>query len=65
MECKLNHLTIHYQVFGEGKPILLLHGAPPDHRALLGCMEPIFNNRAGCRWNWDDALCTEELPPCG
>ncbi len=47
MECKLDNLTIHYQAFGEGKPILLLHGAPLDHRTLLGCMEPIFNNRDG------------------
>jgi pimeloyl-ACP methyl ester carboxylesterase len=45
MECKLDNITIHYQAFGEGKPILMLHGAPFDHRALLGCMEPIFKNR--------------------
>jgi pimeloyl-ACP methyl ester carboxylesterase len=45
MECKLDNITIHYQAFGEGKPILMLHGAPLDHRALLGCMEPIFKNR--------------------
>ena len=47
MECKLDNITIHYQTCGEGKPILILHGAPLDHRALLGCMEPIFKNRNG------------------
>jgi pimeloyl-ACP methyl ester carboxylesterase len=47
VECKLENITIHYQSFGEGKPILILHGAPLDHRALLGCMEPLFKNRAG------------------
>jgi pimeloyl-ACP methyl ester carboxylesterase len=47
MECKLDHLSIHYQAFGEGKPVLLLHGAPLDHRVLVGCMEPIFENRDG------------------
>jgi pimeloyl-ACP methyl ester carboxylesterase len=47
MECKLDHLSIHYQAFGAGKPILLLHGAPLDHRVLVGCMEPIFENRDG------------------
>jgi pimeloyl-ACP methyl ester carboxylesterase len=47
MECKLDHITVHYQAVGEGKPILLLHGAPVDHRALCGCMEPIFKNRDG------------------
>lgn len=45
MECKLDNITIHYQAFGEGKPIIILHGAPLDHRALLGCMESIFKNR--------------------
>jgi pimeloyl-ACP methyl ester carboxylesterase len=47
MEYKLDHLPIHYQAFGAGKPVLLLHGAPLDHRALLGCMEPIFEHRDG------------------
>ena len=47
MECKLDNITIHYQAFGEGKSILMLHGAPLDHRALFGCMEPIFKNREG------------------
>jgi len=47
MECKLDNITIHYQTFGEGMPILILHGAPLDHRALVGCMEPLFQNRAG------------------
>jgi pimeloyl-ACP methyl ester carboxylesterase len=47
MECKLDNLSIHYQAFGGGKPILLLHGAPLDHHVLVGCMEPIFENRDG------------------
>jgi pimeloyl-ACP methyl ester carboxylesterase len=47
MECKLTDITIHYQAFGKGRPILMLHGAPLDHRALLGCMEPVFKNRDG------------------
>jgi len=54
MECKLNNITIHYQTFGEGKPILILHGAPLDHRALLGCMEPIFKNRTDWRRIYPD-----------
>jgi pimeloyl-ACP methyl ester carboxylesterase len=47
MECKLDHLSIYYHAFGAGKPILLLHGAPLDHRVLVGCMEPIFEDRDG------------------
>ena len=54
MECQLDHITLHYHALGEGKPILLLHGAPLDHRALLGCMEPIFKNRAGWRRIYPD-----------
>jgi pimeloyl-ACP methyl ester carboxylesterase len=47
MECQLTSITIYYQALGEGRPILLLHGAPLDHRALLGCMEPVFRDREG------------------
>jgi pimeloyl-ACP methyl ester carboxylesterase len=47
MKCKLDNITIYYQALGQGRPILMLHGAPLDHRALLGCMEPMFENREG------------------
>jgi pimeloyl-ACP methyl ester carboxylesterase len=47
MECQLDGVTIHYRALGAGKPILLLHGAPLDHHALLGCMEPVFRDREG------------------
>ncbi len=47
MECKLKKVTINYEVIGTGKPILMLHGANVDHRLMLGCMEPLFNNREG------------------
>jgi len=47
MECKLENITIHYEMYGEGKPMLLLHGRPLDHRCISGCMEPIFRNRKG------------------
>lgn len=33
---------IYYEEIGEGKPILMLHGFPCDHRVMSGCMEPIF-----------------------
>jgi len=45
MECELTDTTIHYQTLGKGRPILMLHGAPLDHRALLCCMEPVFKDR--------------------
>jgi len=47
MECKLKNLTIYYEEYGEGYPILMIHGFMPDHRLMKGCMEPIFKNREG------------------
>ena len=45
MECKLKNLTIYYELYGKGYPILMIHGFMPDHRLMKGCMEPIFENR--------------------
>jgi pimeloyl-ACP methyl ester carboxylesterase len=45
MECELENLKIYYEVYGEGYPILMVHGFMPDHRLMKGCMEPIFKDR--------------------
>ena len=45
MECKLDNITIYYEIIGEGFPVLMLHGWPVDHRLMKGCMEPIFESR--------------------
>ena len=45
MECDLENIKIYYEVYGEGYPILMIHGFAPDHRLMKGCMEPIFENR--------------------
>lgn len=47
MECKLKNITIYYEEFGKGYPILNIHGFMPDHRLMKGCMEPIFKNKGG------------------
>jgi pimeloyl-ACP methyl ester carboxylesterase len=47
MECALDNLTVHYEVRGEGRPILMLHGLPLDHRHMLDEMEPLFEHRPG------------------
>ena len=47
MECNLDRIIVHYEMEGEGKPILMLHGWPLDYRCLFGCMEPIFQSRSG------------------
>ncbi|GAB2928425.1 alpha/beta hydrolase [Micromonospora polyrhachis] len=39
---------------GAGIPVLALHGWTPDHRLMLGCLEPIFANRPGYRRLYPD-----------
>ncbi len=36
---------LYYEVYGEGVPMLLLHGWGVDHRILTGCMEPFFKGK--------------------
>ena len=47
MECELKDITVHYELFGEGRPILMLHGWGVDHRHMVSDMEPIFSQRVG------------------
>ncbi|MBN1438169.1 MAG: alpha/beta hydrolase [Anaerolineales bacterium] len=42
-------IPIYYDVRGSGRPILMIHGFSPDHRLMLGCMEPVFERREGWR----------------
>jgi len=49
MECKIKNLSINYEIIGEGKPIVMIHGYYPDHRLMMGCMEPIFRVNDGYR----------------
>ncbi len=54
MECKLSNLTMYYEEYGEGTPILMLHGYYPDHRLMAGCMEAVFTRRSGYRRIYPD-----------
>lgn len=47
MECQIKDLSAHYEVCGDGRPIVLLNGGGPDHRCMTGCLEPIFRKRGG------------------
>jgi pimeloyl-ACP methyl ester carboxylesterase len=47
MECQLKNINVHYKIYGEGHPLIALHGFSPDHRLMTGCMEPIFKYRSG------------------
>ena len=45
--CDLGNMRVYYETYGEGVPILMIHGFCPDHRLMQGCMEPIFVGRPG------------------
>jgi pimeloyl-ACP methyl ester carboxylesterase len=47
MKCNIKNLEVNYEVYGDGKPIIMIHGMTPDLRLMTGCMEPVFKNRAG------------------
>lgn len=42
MVCTVKNVDIYYEVYGEGTPVLMIHGWGPDHRLMKGCMEPVF-----------------------
>lgn len=49
MECTVKNIKINYEVYGEGIPLLMIHGLGVDHRLMKGCMEPIFQT-ANTAW---------------
>ena len=50
LECILENHTIKYLCFGEGLPLIVMHGAGPiDHHYMQSDLEPLFEQRAGWR----------------
>lgn len=47
MKCNVKDVAVNNEVYGDGKPIIMLNGYSPDHRLMAGCMEPVFEKRAG------------------
>lgn len=47
MDCELKDITVHYELLGEGRPIIMLHGWSVDHRYMVSDMEPLFRQRDG------------------
>jgi pimeloyl-ACP methyl ester carboxylesterase len=47
MESNLKKIKVHYEQFGEGKPIIMIHGAGVDHSYMVSDMEPLFKKREG------------------
>src|SRR5690349_17333935 len=47
-------VALHFVEQGAGVPLLALHGWTPDHRLMLGCLEPILAGRPGYRRLYPD-----------
>ncbi|WP_174591443.1 alpha/beta fold hydrolase [Methanocella conradii] len=47
MFCDVGGVNLYYEIYGEGTPVLMLHGYGIDHNVMEGCMEPIFKGRVG------------------
>src|SRR4051812_35381901 len=46
--------VLHHVERGDGVPVLALHGWWPDHRLMVGCLEPGFAARPGYRRLYPD-----------
>ena len=49
MECRLQDITVHYEVIGEGRPLIVLPGWPDDGKVPADYLEPAFEGRDGWR----------------
>jgi len=47
METIISGIPVFYEQYGEGKPIIAIHGYRLDHRMMAACMEPVFKDTAG------------------
>ena len=48
LECQLENASIKYKSYGEGHPILIMHGGGPnDHLYMQSDLEPLFEKRTG------------------
>ncbi|MEP7090619.1 MAG: alpha/beta hydrolase [Nocardioidaceae bacterium] len=54
METRAGGTAVHYVEHGEGRPVLVLHGAGVDHREAEACFEPAFEGVAGFRRIYPD-----------
>jgi pimeloyl-ACP methyl ester carboxylesterase len=54
MECTVKDVSFYYEEIGAGRPIIMLHGSPLDHRSIRRDMEPLFAERSGWRRIYPD-----------
>ncbi|MFS8102960.1 alpha/beta hydrolase [Lentzea alba] len=56
---------MHFVELGAGTPVLAIHGWTPDHRLMLGCLEPFFATRPGYRRLYPDLPAMGKSPADG
>lgn len=49
MQCHLERITVHYEAFGEGRPVFVLPGWPDPWQVPADYLEPLFVGRPGWR----------------
>lgn len=54
MEIRVRDVVFNYEDVGLGRPLLVLHGRPLDHRHVAADMEPLFAERSGWRRIYPD-----------
>jgi len=54
MEIRVRDVVFNYEDVGLGRPLLVLHGWPLDHRHVAADMEPLFAERSGWRRIYPD-----------
>jgi pimeloyl-ACP methyl ester carboxylesterase len=54
MQCRVLGADVYYEEAGAGRPLLMLHGWPLDHRHMAHDFEPIFAARGGWRRLYPD-----------
>jgi pimeloyl-ACP methyl ester carboxylesterase len=54
MECRVRDITVHYEEVGVGRPLVVLHGWPLDHRHVQNDFEPVFASHKGWRRIYPD-----------
>ena len=47
MECRLDNITVHYESYGQGRPLIMLPGWTMDARSHAHIMEPYLQAREG------------------
>lgn len=54
MQVSAGGTLVNYDVIGEGRPIVLLHGLPSTNKQMIDTFEPVFEDRSGWRRIYPD-----------